>query len=117
MGDAVSVHLNDLKPAILKLDTFSHRRDVTETEKEISGESLESGVRRELDPVDRNQIPDRCGAFEINFSGLIDRGAGRILQHVEFIRDISPTICSMTSSTVTRPATVPNSSTTSAMCV
>ncbi len=90
-------------------------RDVAEAVQQESGQRLESGLGGDFDAVLGFEVANAGGAIEFHFARFGKRPAGAPRLFSSYSSWMGPTICSSTSSTVSSPAMVPNSSTTMAM--
>ena len=107
-GDAIAVHLQDGEAAPLVLDGGAGLGNIAQTEEEEPGEGFEAGVGRNIDAVLAFQVADASGTSSSTSSFWAPRRA----TFSSCSSSIRPTICSRTSSTVSMPTMVPNSSTT-----
>src|ERR1039457_5610858 len=62
----VPIHRLHSKPPAIKLHRFSRFRNVSQLEKHVAGNGLESAVGRQLDAISRSQIENAGGSVEFH---------------------------------------------------
>jgi len=98
--DAIALHMSHGKLAIFEFDGFANCRNMSQAEQQISGESLEAGIDGEFYAVNRGKIRIVVAPSSSTRS-VSGAGARGVSPGTSNSSVISPTICSMTSSTVT----------------